>query len=129
MKLPNSNGFNAIAYARCSMMGWAEWRMMKEENSHTIGCFMFEEVLCRWGSVVEIVTDNGGPWIKAITWLANRYNIHHIKISGYNSHANRPVERHHYNVHEAVSKACKGDLSKWTERIFYVFWAEHVSVA
>jgi hypothetical protein len=102
--------------------------MLEDENAYTLGCFIFEEVLCRWGAVAEIVTDNGGAWIKAVKWLSKRYGIHHIKISGYNSRANGIVERRHYDGREAISKACEGDLDLWTERIFYIFWAERVSI-
>lgn len=128
MLLPKSNRYRYVAHGRCSLSSWPEWRMLEEETAYSLGCFIFEEILCRWGAIAEIVTDNGGPWVKAVEWLAAKYGIHHIRISGYNSRANGPVERRHYDVREAVSKACEGDLSTWTEKIFYVFWAERVSI-
>lgn len=128
MMLPKANGYRYLVQGRCSLSAWPEWRMLEEENSYSLGCFVFEEVLCRWGAVSEIVTDNGAAWVKAVEWLSKRYGINHIKISGYNSRANGIVERRHYDVREAISKACEGDLDLWTERIFYVFWAERVSI-
>jgi transposase InsO family protein len=79
--------------------------MFTNETAAALGNFVFEEVLCRWGAVVEIVTDNGSAWVKAIEWLSKRYGINHIKVSGYNSRANGIVERRHYDVREAISKA------------------------
>jgi hypothetical protein len=102
--------------------------MFTNETAAALRNFVFEEVLCRWGAVVEIVMDNGSTWVKAIEWLFKRYRINHIKVSGYNSRANGIVERRHYDVREAISKACKGDLQLWTEHVFYVFWAERVSI-
>jgi hypothetical protein len=128
MLLPSSNGYRYLAQGRCSISGWPEWRMFTNETAAALGNFVFEEVLCRWGAVVEIVTDNGSAWVKAIEWLSKRYGINHIKVSGYNSRANGIVERRHYDVREAISKACEGDLQLWTERVFYVFWAERVSI-
>jgi transposase InsO family protein len=128
MLLPSSNGYRYLAQGRCSISGWPEWRMFTNETAAALGNFVFEEVLCRWGAVVEIITDNGSAWVKAIEWLSKRYGINHIKVSGYNSHANGIVECRHYDVREAISKACEGDLQLWTEHVFYVFWAERVSI-
>ena len=64
----------------------------------TLGKWIFEDILCRWGALSEIVTDNGKAFIKAADYLAKKYHIRHIQISGYNSRANGLVERTHYDV-------------------------------
>jgi len=33
--------------------------VLRSEPGRTLGTFIFEEILCRWGAVEEIVTDNG----------------------------------------------------------------------
>jgi hypothetical protein len=129
MFLPRVNGFRTVAHARCSVSAWPEWRMMVNEDAFALGTFIFEEILCRWGAMAEISTDNGKPWIKAVDWLAKKYGIHHIRISGYNSRAQGVIERRHYPVRESLVKACEGDMNHWTRRIFYVFWAERVSIS
>ena len=53
--------------------------------------------------------DNSPTFLAALWWLEKHYGIKHIRISGYNSCANRIVECTHYNVREAVFKACDGD--------------------
>jgi hypothetical protein len=63
-----------------------------------IGMFIFEDILCRWSALEEIVTDNGPAFIEALNWLAEQYGIHHIRISLYNSQANGIVERRHLDV-------------------------------
>jgi len=35
--------------------------------------FLFEDILCRWGAVKEVITDNGMPYITALDWLMDRY--------------------------------------------------------
>jgi hypothetical protein len=40
-----------------------------------LGSFIFEDILCRWGAVGEIVTDNGMAYIAALDWLSSRYGI------------------------------------------------------
>lgn len=92
MFMPRSNGYRYIVHARCSLSSYPEWRMLRTENARTIGTFIFEEILCRWGAVEELVTDNGPPFVQAAEFLSTRYKINHIRISPYNSQANGPVE-------------------------------------
>ena len=63
-------GFQYIVQAWCSLITWPEWRKLKKENGWTLGAFIFEEILCRWGGVEEIVTDNGPAMLAALEWLS-----------------------------------------------------------
>jgi transposase InsO family protein len=74
------------------------------------------------GALEEIVTDN------APAYIAARYGINHIKISGYNSQANGIVESKHFNVREAIMKTCEGKESRWREVLTQVFWAARVTI-
>ena len=67
--------------------------MLKKETGVALGDWIFQDILCRWGTLGVIVTDNSGPFVKALDYSAKRYHIHHIRISGYNSQANGIVER------------------------------------
>ncbi|GBE81975.1 hypothetical protein SCP_0403510 [Sparassis crispa] len=83
MLMLRAGGYRYIVQARCSLTSYPEWRMLQQENGRTLGAFIFEEILCRWGAVVEIVTDNGSAFVQALDYLARQYKIHHI--SPYNS--------------------------------------------
>ena len=111
MYMPHAGGYRYIVQACCSLTAWPEWRALRIETSRTIGAFIFEEILCRWGAVEQIVTDNGTAYVTALDWLAERYGIHHICISPYNSQANGIVERQHCTVRESIFKACDGNDS------------------
>src|SRR5258705_8855186 len=113
MHLPKSGSFKYIVQGRCSLVHYVEFRMLRKETGQTIGDWLFEDVLCRWGGLTEIVSDNGAPFIKAIEYLAKKYRIHHIRISGYNSRANRLIKRPHFDVRQALFKSVDGDQSKW----------------
>ena len=92
MFMPLVQGYRYIIQARCSLIAWPEWRKLKKENEQTLGLFIFEEIVCRWGGVEEIVTDNGPAMVAALEWLSEKYHINHIRISAYNSKANGVVE-------------------------------------
>jgi hypothetical protein len=78
---------------RVELVGTGGVELMRTSQvSHSIGSFIFEEILCRWGAVEEVVTDNGTAYVAALDWLADKFGIRHIRISAYNSQANGIVE-------------------------------------
>ena len=87
--MPTVNKFRYLVQAHCGLSSWPEWWPLQKENEKT---FIFEEILCRCGGVAEIVTDNGPAFMAAAGYLSEKYGIHHIKISPYNSQANGLVE-------------------------------------
>src|SRR5713101_3893410 len=101
--------------------------MLRHETGRTLRAFIFEEVLCCWGGVEEIVTDNGSAFVAALDWLQAWYGITHIRISPYNSCTNGLVEHQHWTIHESIMKACNGDISRWPSVMPHIFWADHVT--
>ena len=128
MHLTPSSGYKYIVQARCSLTHWPEWEMLRTESAKTLARFILHNIIYRWGTLLEIVSDNGAPFVKALEYLSQQYNIKHIRISGYNSRANGLVERAHFDVRQALFKACDGDQSKWSSSAYSVFWAERVTV-
>jgi hypothetical protein len=128
MHMPPSNGFKYIIQGRCSLIHYPEFRMLRTESSKTVGDWIFEDILCRWGGLREIVTDNGSPILKALAYLSKRYKINHIRISGYNSRANGIVERPHFDVRQSLYKAVDGDEKRWAFGAYSVFWSERVTI-
>jgi hypothetical protein len=127
MHLPRSNGFSYIVQGRCSLTHYPEFRMLRRETAQAIGDWIFQDILCRWGTLVEIVSDNGKPFIAALGHLEKKYHVKHIRISGYNSRANGIVERSHFDVRQALFKASDGAQNKWAQVAQSVFWSERVT--
>ena len=90
--------------------------------------FLFKDILCRWGAVSELITDNGPAFVQALDVLASQYGIRHIWISPYNSQVNGVVEQRHYDVREAIVKSTLGGEIRWSVTAHSVFWAEHVTI-
>lgn len=127
MHLLTTHGYSYIVQACCSLTGWPEWQMLHTETARTLGAFIFEDILCHWGGLAEIVTDNETPFVAALDWLADKYHIRHIRISAYNSQANGLVERSHRTIRDSLVKACNGDITQWPSVIHHVFWADRVT--
>ena len=114
MHLPASGGFKYIVQGRCALSHWPEFRCLRVETAHTLSEWIYQDILCRWGTLSEIVTDNGTAFVKACKQLSKKYHVNHIRISGYNSRANGLVERPHFDVRQALFKAALGDQSRWS---------------
>ena len=127
MHMPKAHGYSFIIQAHCSLSAWPEWKMLRTETARTLGAFIFEEILCRWGGLKEIVSNNGTPFVTALDWLAEKYHIRHIHISAYNSQLNSIVERSHRTIRDSLVKACNGDITQWPVLAPHVFWADRVT--
>ena len=126
--MPRVGNYRYVLHARCAMSSWPEGRATTSDSHTVIASFIFQDILCRWGGLAEIVTDNGAPYVAAVNLLGEQYGIHHIRISGYNSRANGIVESKHFDVREAIIKTCRGNEKKWRDVLPQVFWAERVTI-
>jgi hypothetical protein len=79
MYMPRTLEYRYIVQALCSLSSYPEHWKLRKENGSMISVFIFEEILCRWGALEEIITDNGPAFIEALNWLAEQYRIHHIR--------------------------------------------------
>ncbi|TFY78454.1 hypothetical protein EWM64_g5561 [Hericium alpestre] len=121
MHLPKSNNMQYLVQGRCSVSHFPEWHMLCKERSEHIMDWIYQDILCRWGMLTEIVSDNSGPFVKALTQLEMKYHIRHIRISGYNSRANGIAEHAHFDVCQALIKAADGVEKNWSYSAHSVF--------
>jgi hypothetical protein len=127
MHMPLSGAYKYIVQACCSLSYGPEFRMLKAETARTLGDWIYEDILCRWGSLHEIVTDNGPAFLKAMEYLSKRYHLNHIRISSYKSCANGMVEHSHFDVRQSLFKVVNDDQKRWSLEVYSVFWAERVT--
>ena len=128
MLMPKVKGYWYIIHTHCSLLSYPEWLALHNENYQTITKFIHDVLLCQWGAIEVFMLDNAPQYIQAIEYLVQKYHIHYIKILLYNSQAQGPIERRHYDLQEAVIKAADRDESKWLDVMASVFWAEQVSI-
>src|ERR1700753_3031656 len=123
-----SNGHKYVISARDALSRWLESKGLRAENAAAIGLFLLEYIICRWGCPKEIVTDNAPQMKLAVEWLQRKYGITGITISPYNSQANGPVERSHWDVRQSLVKATGGDMCKWFWFLPQVVWSDRITV-
>ena len=127
MKMPEAEGKKWIVVCREDIAGVCEGKALAKDNARSIAVFFKEQILYRYGAVPEVVTDNGPSLAGEFAKLAKEFGVKQIKISPYNSQANGVVERGHYNIREALVKACKGDLSKWPRYLQAAIFADRIT--
>ena len=76
------------------------------------------ELILKWGCYHEIVLDNGREWSGIFESIAKKLSINTIRISPYNSRANR-VERSHRSIH-MKSRLMNFGRDKWSLALPYV---------
>ena len=128
MHMPASGGFKYFVQGRCSLCHFPEFCMLHEENAVALVNWIYQDIICRWGALGEIVTNNMKVFIAALLYLLKCYHINYIRISGYNLRANGIIERSHFDVRQALFKAVDGEESKWSRGAYSVIWAERITV-
>ena len=87
---------------------------LRDEKARSIALWLYEDILCRWGTLRTIVTDNGESFRAALKWIEIKWGIKHITISAYNSQANGAIERPHWDICQMLYKATgANNTSKW----------------
>jgi len=126
---PPSNGCKYIVHGRDRLSSYAEGRALKDEKARSIALWLYEEILCRWGGLCLIITDNGSSFIAAAKWIEEKWGIKHITISPYNSRANGAIERPHWDLRQMLFKATgAANVKKWYWFLNSVLWADRVSI-
>ena len=52
MRMESSNGCKYLVHGRDALTSWMEGRPLRRETGRTIGQWIWEDILCRWGSLV-----------------------------------------------------------------------------
>ena len=126
---PASNGCKYITHGRCGGTSYPEGRPLRDEKARSIALWLYEDILCRWGGLRAICTDNGESFRAAVQWIAAKWGIKHITISPYNSQANGIIERPHWDIRQMLYKATgEKNVNKWYWFFNAVLWADRVSV-
>ena len=128
MYMPPAQGYRYIVAACDDLSRASEGRALWKATSDALAQFFWEQILCRYGQVGLVVTDNGAEVRGAFEKLMHRYGIPQVRISPYNSKANGVVERGHFILRESIIKACEGKLSKWPEKVHAAFFADKITI-
>ena len=128
MRMPMAQKYQWLVACRDDLSGVSEARALVSDNGRALASFFLEQVIFRYGTVGEIVTDNGPSLEGEFAKVVQKYNIHRIKISPYNSQANGVVERGHFTIRETLVKMCQGNLTQWPKLLPAAMYADRITI-
>jgi hypothetical protein len=123
----SSSGFRYIVDMRDDLSGWLEARMLTKKTSEAVADFLWQDVICRFGCIPQITTDNGTEFQKAVNIITKKYGITVIRISPYNPIANGMIERGHRTWITSIWKLCGKQKDKWAKWFYSALWADRVT--
>lgn len=129
MHMPPAQGYKYIVAAKDDLSGTSEAIPLRNATAKNLAKFFWEYIYCRYGSPLQVVTDNGPEVKEAFERLLKRLDIPQIKITPYNHHANGVVERGHFILREAIIKACKGKINEWPKKVPEIVFADRVTTS
>ena len=72
MHLPKAKGYTYLVQARCSLSSYAEYEALRSENGKNVANFIFKSIVCRWGTPIDLITDNGTAYITTAKILSDQ---------------------------------------------------------
>jgi hypothetical protein len=124
--LQGVNQYKYIVAAWDDLSQAAEGHWLKKNNMRSIANFLWQEIICCYGSIGKIVTDNNSEFGQACEQLIKKYGIAQICISPYNSQAYGVVEQGHFIIQESVIKACGFKIGNWPYKVHHAFFADKI---
>ena len=87
------------------------------KNSKTTAEFFYRDIICRHGTPVEVVTDQGGEFQGEFQIMLDKYGIDHRLTSAYHPQANGLTERANQTLTRSLIKMTKEDPLNWDKQI------------
>jgi transposase InsO family protein len=95
---------------------WAEATTVKDCSENTTACFIFDDIITRFGCPKVLMSDQGTHFInKTVTALTEEFAVHHQKSTPYHPQENRMVESFNKILEITLTNICsvnedEGDL-------------------
>ena len=93
MSMKEVDGFRYIITAMDYFSKNMEMRALRKKSAKEVAIFLYEEIICRWGSPDVIITDQGREFCNSINdQLMERAHCKHRITSSYHPQSNGLVE-------------------------------------
>jgi transposase InsO family protein len=103
---------------------WAEAREVKDCSATTTTCFIFDDIITRFGCPKILMSDQGTPFInKTIEALTEEFAVHRQKSTPYHPQKNGTIEAFNKILETTLTKICSMNNDDWDLRVSTVLWA------
>jgi hypothetical protein len=108
------DGYCNIFSARCYATKRVIYVATKDRTAKTAAQCIFEAIVCKFGSPLEIVSDRGFMDSVLAEYL-KLLEIHHLPSAAYTPRTNGLDERGHQDLKNIITKVSNGDPTKWVK--------------
>ena len=122
-------GMKFLLQATDPAISWVEARAVRHANSESWAKFLYEEVYCRFGSVLLCLIDGGSEFKGAVEILFKQYGVVAIVSSPYHPEGNGHSECSHQTLVNSIFRACGKDASHWPLYVHAGLWAMRCSTS
>jgi transposase InsO family protein len=103
---------------------WAESREVKDCSANTTACFIFEDIIIKFGCPKILMSDQGTHFInKIVEALTEEFGVHHQKSMSYHPQENGTVEAFNKILETTLMKIYSVNRDDWDLRVPTVIWA------
>jgi transposase InsO family protein len=97
---------------------------VKKNTREVVVEFLFNQIVCRYGCPLEIVSDQGSHFLNnLIAELLQRMSIKHRKATPYYPQANGLVKKSNGIICGIIAKVVKENRKQWDQHVGRALWA------
>lgn len=108
-----SGGKHFLLHASDDVSRWPEARAVVANNSKAWANFIWEDILCRYGSIPVCVCDGGSEFKGAVREIFERHGVKIILSTPYHPEGNGIAERDGQTLTRAILRSCGDNSRRW----------------
>ena len=107
---------------------WVELFPMRNQEAHTVAKILVDQVVCRHGCPIQILSDQGPNFESALfQGICERLSIDKVRTTAYKPSTNGNIERFHATMHSMLTRLVAENQRDWDDRLPTVAFAYRTS--
>ena len=107
---------------------WVEAKPTTKDDARTVAKFLYEQIFCRFGPPLELVSDRGKHFLnQTVEEMTRLYWVKHRKTTPYHPKANGLTERANGIIGKILNKTVAVHKTDWDVKLFAAVYAYNLA--